>query len=79
MSEETRKAVDVFCERHPDWMEWLDLPPKERGEKFRKTIDAVVAERDRLREEVRELRGLLVGLGAGIPAAAILRAEDRAP
>ena len=36
------------------------------------------AERDRLREEVGELRGLLVGLGAGIPAAAILRAEDRA-
>lgn len=31
----------------------------------------------RLRAERAELRQLLVGLGAGIPAAAILRAEDR--
>ena len=42
-------------------------------------IDLVAAtEIERLRDEVRELRGLLVGLGAGVPAAAILRAEDRA-
>ena len=32
---------------------------------------------ERLRAERKELRDLLVGLGAGIPAAAILRAEDR--
>ena len=32
---------------------------------------------ERLRAERKELRELLVGLGAGIPAAAILRAEDR--
>ena len=31
----------------------------------------------RLRAERTELRQLLVGLGAGIPAAAVLRAEDR--
>ena len=30
-----------------------------------------------LEHEVKQLRQLLVGLGAGIPAAAILRAEDR--
>lgn len=41
-------------------------------------IAEVQAERDRLRAERAELRKLLVGLGAGIPAAAILRAEDRA-
>ena len=35
------------------------------------------AEIVRLRAERAELRKLLVGLGAGIPAAAILRAEDR--
>ena len=35
------------------------------------------AEIERLRAERKELRDLLVGLGAGIPAAAILRAEDR--
>ena len=40
-------------------------------------IERLRAERDRLREERAELRKLLVGLGAGIPAAAILRAEDR--
>jgi len=32
---------------------------------------------EQLRSERKELRDLLVGLGAGIPAAAILRAEDR--
>ena len=32
---------------------------------------------ERLQAERKELRDLLVGLGAGIPAAAILRAEDR--
>lgn len=36
-----------------------------------------VDEIERLRAERAELRQLLVGLGAGIPAAAILRAEDR--
>ena len=38
--------------------------------------DALQAERDRLQEEVRELRKLLVGLGAGIPAAAIPHARS---
>ena len=51
----------------------IDVAAAERGARQR-----AEAEIDRLREEVRELRGLLVGLGAGIPAAAILRAEDRA-
>jgi hypothetical protein len=54
MSEKTQKAVDVFCERHPDWMEWLDLPPKEMGQKFRTAIDAVVTERNQLRKEARQ-------------------------
>ncbi|MFM2150304.1 MAG: hypothetical protein RLZZ187_2610 [Pseudomonadota bacterium] len=39
----------------------------------RPVASEAAAEIERLREEVRELRGLLVGLGAGI-----LRAEDRA-
>jgi hypothetical protein len=41
-------------------------------------MGALEAQRDRLRAERAELRKLLVELGAGIPAAAILRAEDRA-
>ena len=39
--------------------------------------DEAAREIVRLRAERAELRQLLVGLGAGIPAAAILRAEDR--
>ena len=39
--------------------------------------DRLLDENEKLRAERIELRQLLVGLGAGIPAAAILRAEDR--
>lgn len=39
--------------------------------------DEAALEIERLRAERAELRQLLVGLGAGIPAATILRAEDR--
>lgn len=41
------------------------------------TLGQAADEITRLRAERAELRQLLVGLGAGIPAAAILRAEDR--
>lgn len=41
-------------------------------------LAAKEAEAARLREERDELRQLLVGLGAGIPAAAILKGEARA-
>jgi hypothetical protein len=41
-----------------------------------KALNDAEVERDRLQEEVRELRKLLVGLGAGIPAAAIPHARS---
>jgi len=44
MTVEIRKSVDAFCERHPDWMEWLDLPPREMGAKFRAAIGDAMAE-----------------------------------
>lgn len=52
----------------------------ELAEMHEETADALKDARveiERLRAERKELRDLLVGLGAGIPAAAILRAEDR--
>jgi hypothetical protein len=49
---EIRKSVDAFCERHPDWMEWLDLPPREMGVKFRTAIDDVMT-----RAEEAKVRG----------------------
>ena len=44
--------------------------------KLRRVVE-LEAENERLRAERDDLRRLLVGVGAGIPAAAILKAEDR--
>ena len=61
---------------HPEFGSIYDID----GEVTKAVIAAVdekSKEIERLRAERKELRDLLVGLGAGIPAAAILRAEDR--
>lgn len=44
---------------------------------YSKDMKKLKKEIERLRAERAELRKLLVDLGAGIPAAAILKAEDR--
>lgn len=63
-----------------DWYEecdWPDHAGTTPVDWIQNAANKAAHEIELLRAERTELRQLLVGLGAGIPAAAILRAEDR--